>query len=91
MDKLFFGQRLQEIRKNKNLTQEKLAEKIGTEESHISSWERGVYFPKYKMLEKIAEALDVEMHELFFFEHFRDDKFLYNESLKMLEKADEKQ
>src|SRR5574344_1275894 len=91
MDKRLFGQRLKEIRKNKNLTQEQLAEMIEKDDKHISALERGIHFPSFDTLEKLSKALDVQLHELFFFEPFRDNKFLYNESLKMLQNADEKQ
>jgi transcriptional regulator with XRE-family HTH domain len=91
MNKKIFGKRLKELRKNKNLTQEKLAELVETEESHISALERGLHFPTYVTLEKIAKALDVEFHELFFFLHYRGKDFLLKENLKMLEKANEEQ
>lgn len=87
MYKKLFGKRLKELRKNKKLTQGKLAELIDTEESHISALERGLHFPTYNNLEKIAKVLDVEFHELFFLIHFRDDDFLKEENLRMLEKA----
>lgn len=91
MNKQIFGKRLQELRKNKNLTQVKLAELINTEESHISALERGKHFPTYETLEKIAKALEVEYHELFFFLHYRDNNFLLKENLKTLEKANPEQ
>jgi transcriptional regulator with XRE-family HTH domain len=91
MNKKIFGRRLRELRKNKNLTQEKLAEIIETEESHISALERGINFPSYSTLEKLAKALNVEYHELFFFLHFREEDFLRQENLKMLEEASPEQ
>ena len=91
MNKKIFGQRLKELRKNKNLTQLKLAEIIDTEESHISALERGIHFPKFETLEKLANALDVEFNELFFFLHYRGRDFLLKENQRMLEKASDEQ
>lgn len=87
MNKKTFGKRLKEIRKNRNLTQRNLADLIYTEESHISALECGKYFPTYETLGKLTKALNVELHELFFFLHYRDDEFLKSENLKMIEKA----
>lgn len=50
---------LKEERKNKNLTQEQLAEMIGTTNTHISKWERGEVFPTDNYIAKLAKALSV--------------------------------
>ncbi len=66
-----FGMRLQEIRKTKGFTQEKLAEKIGVDTPHISNIERGKYFVTAETLENIATALSIQPKELFDFGHIR--------------------
>ena len=78
------GARIQEIRKSKKLTQEKLAEIIGLDVPNISNIERGKRFVSSSTLEKIINALDVEAKELFDFDHIKSkDKiiFLINEIL----------
>ena len=67
-----FGLRLQEIRKLRKLTQEKLAELIGVDPPHISNIERGKYFVKAETLESLAKALNVEEKEFFEFNHFQE-------------------
>ena len=47
-----------EARRNKGLTQKKLAEKIGTKQSVISRLESGNANPSVAFLKKLAEALD---------------------------------
>ncbi len=67
-----FGQRLQEIRKSKGFTQEKLAEKIGVDTPHISNIERGKYFVKADTLENLAKVLEVDEKDFFDFNHFQN-------------------
>ena len=62
-----FGQRLRQLRREKNITQERLAETIGVSVDLISNIERGVNAPSFETLEKLAETLDVPVKELFDF------------------------
>jgi len=61
------GFRIQQIRKSQNLTQAKLAEKTDLSENFIGSIERGTRNPSFGVLEKISQALRVEMKDLFDF------------------------
>ena len=61
------GQRIKEIRKAKNITQEQLAEKVGIGTANISYIESGKFAPAIENFEKIAQALDVEPYELYMF------------------------
>ena len=45
----------------KGLTQEELAEKIGTKQSAISRLESGTYNPSFSFLRKVAKALDTRL------------------------------
>lgn len=60
-----FGKRVQEARKRRGLTQEQLAELVDTTRDTIRNIENGVHGPRFGLLEKIANALDVEPRELF--------------------------
>ena len=66
-----FGKRVKELRKNKGLTQEQLAELINIEPPNVSKLENGLHFPQPEKIEKIASALEVSIQELFYFEHFQ--------------------
>lgn len=67
------GLRIKELRKVKALSQEQLAEKIGIDAKHLSRVELGKSFPYPETLEDIAKALEVEIKELFEFEHLDRD------------------
>lgn len=66
-----FGKRVKELRKSKGLTQELLAELINLEPPNVSKLESGLHFPQPDKIEKIANALSVEVHDLFDFEHIK--------------------
>ena len=59
-----FGRRLAEARKNRQLTQEKLAEKLGVSFQAVSSWERGESLPDTARLPELAAELDVSLDAL---------------------------
>ena len=42
------GEKIKTLRKNKNLSQEDFAEKIGVTQSTITKWENGVQSPRSK-------------------------------------------
>lgn len=65
--KELLGLKIKELRKQKKLTQEKLAEMLNLDAGYISKLEVGRNFPTIGTLEKIAKALDVELYELFQF------------------------
>ena len=60
-----FSDELQKLRKQNNMTQEELADKLGVTKSAISMYENGKRFPDYDTLERIANLLNVNI-SLFF-------------------------
>ena len=61
------GKRIQEIRKSKRLTQEQFAELIGMDPKNVSKIENGKNYPTAENLNAIANALGVDVYELFVF------------------------
>lgn len=59
-----FGEFLSEIRKEKNMTQKELAERLFVSDKTVSKWECGRSFPNVTLLIPIAEVLDVTVSEL---------------------------
>lgn len=60
-----FGEKLQQLRKDRNLTQAKLAEKVGRMKPDvIRLYERGSRAPNPSTLEDLAKALKVSVQEL---------------------------
>ena len=60
-----FGKRIQELRKQKRLTQEDLADLISVDRSYMGFVERGERNPTLDKLIKIAKAFKVTLSELF--------------------------
>jgi transcriptional regulator with XRE-family HTH domain len=58
------GRQMQKVRKARGLTQEQLADKIGTSTPWIGNIETGRVVPNLAMLQKIARALGVKVKEL---------------------------
>ena len=52
---------LRQVRKEQGMTQERLAEKVGTRKSNISRLESGSYNPSLDFLEKVAGGLGREI------------------------------
>ena len=60
-----FGQRLREIRQERGLSQEELAFKAGLHRTYVSSAERGQRNVGLVNVERLAQALDIDIRELF--------------------------
>jgi len=58
------GERIKEVRKNSNLTQEALSEKLGVSFQAVSSWERDEFVPDTWNLIELAKALDVSVSSI---------------------------
>ena len=65
---LYLGQRVKHLRHLANLTQAQLAEMTNLSVNYVSEIETGIASPTLKTLLRLAQALHVEMKELFYFE-----------------------
>ncbi|MUT64925.1 helix-turn-helix domain-containing protein [Paenibacillus sp. NEAU-GSW1] len=61
------GERVRQLRKEKNLTQEELAERSSLHTNYVGQVERGEKNLTLETLEKIVAGLDVSLEELFRF------------------------
>lgn len=59
------GQRIKRVRKQKNLTQEQLAEIMEISSRNLSNIELGNSFPKPETLEKFLKKMDITTQTLF--------------------------
>ena len=64
MDQVKIGSFLKELRKEKDLTQEALAERLSVSGRTVSRWETGSNMPDISMLVEIAEFYDVSIPEI---------------------------
>lgn len=62
--KVRFGERLREVRREKGISQERLAELADLHRTYVSSVERGERNVTITTIEKLAAALGVPMTEL---------------------------
>lgn len=64
MNQAAIGSYIAHKRKEKNLTQEQLAEKLGVSNKTVSKWENGKCMPDYSVIEQLCTALSVTLPEL---------------------------
>ena len=59
-----FNEKLQELRKNKGLTQEELAESLYVSRTAVSKWESGRGYPNIESLKELSRFFSVSIDEL---------------------------
>lgn len=64
MDQIKVGKFIANLRKEKNMTQEELAEKMKVTDKSISRWENGKTMPDLSMILMLSDILGVEVSEL---------------------------
>lgn len=89
--KKLLGARIKELRKKRGFTQEKLAELTEISSPSISKIESGVYHPTEENIEKIADVLEVQIYELYKFEHKNDVQKIKERINLLLNKASKEQ
>ena len=58
------GKFIAKCRKDKNMTQEQLAEKMGVSINAVSKWERGLSFPDVSLYKSLCKELNINIEEL---------------------------
>ncbi len=86
--KKLLGNRIKEIRKERKITQEKLAELIDIEPNNVSKIENGKNYPSAENLAKIAQALNTEIHELFIFNQHKPIEEIKSYVIREVEQND---
>lgn len=59
-----FAEVLRQVRQEKGLSQEELADRAGLHRTYISQIERGLKSPSLRSIEQITEALEIPMASL---------------------------
>ena len=65
MDQQKIGEFLKTLRKEKDLTQEELADKMNVSRRTVSRWETGNNLPDLSILVELADLYDVDLREIF--------------------------
>ena len=64
MDNAKIGNLIYQLRKEKNMTQLQLAEKLDISDKAVSIWERGLGSPDLSLMPKLSEILGVDLEKL---------------------------
>ncbi len=75
MDQIKIGKFIATLRKEKDLTQEQLGEKLGVTNKTISRWENGNYMPDIEILSLLSKEFDISINELISGERLLLDDF----------------
>ena len=88
MNQIKIGKFIADCRKNKNITQEQLAEKLGVTSKSISRWENGNTMPDYSLLKDLCSELDINVNELLSGERIKENDYMIKaeENFIMLKK-----
>lgn len=76
MDQIKIGKFIALLRKEKNMTQQQLAEKIGVSYKAVSKWETGRGMPDISILPVICATLEISLNELLAGERLNGDNIL---------------
>ncbi len=69
------GNFIRKLRKEKDLTQEQLAEKLGVTDKSVSRWENGKTMPDYGILKELCDTLGITINELVTGERIAENKY----------------
>lgn len=58
------GEKIRKYRKEKNMTQEEMANRLGVTAPAVNKWENGNSYPDIMMLVPIARLLDISLDTL---------------------------
>lgn len=82
MDNKKVGNFIYELRKEKSMTQQDLAELLGVTNKAVSKWERGEGYPEITLIPVIAQSLDVTVDELLHGEKNDSKKIIKDDEAK---------
>ncbi|MBQ4068672.1 MAG: helix-turn-helix transcriptional regulator [Lachnospiraceae bacterium] len=75
MDTQKIGKFLKDLRKQNNMTQEQLGERIGVTNKTISRWETGNYMPPIESLRLLSDIYEVSINEILAGERLSQEHF----------------
>ena len=74
MNQQRIGQFIKDLRKEKGLTQQDLADMLGVTNRAVSKWENGLSLPDYSIIGELSKILDVSINELLSGEKLKDNE-----------------
>ncbi len=91
MDLIKIGKFIAEKRKNKNLTQIELAQKLNITDRAISKWERGKSMPDSSIMLDLCEILEISVNELLTGEEIEMKDYNKQTELNLIEMVRQKE
>lgn len=85
MNQIVTGKFITQKRKEKNLTQAQLAEKLGVSNKTVSKWENGKCMPDYSIIEHLCKELDITIAELMDGEDADKDSIRVYDDMQIME------
>ena len=87
MDQIAIGKFIFKKRKERNLTQEQLAERLGVSNKTISKWETGKCMPDYSIIEPLCQEFNITVAELLDGEEKSVHPYDHQQILKMMKET----
>lgn len=78
MDQVKIGKFITQLRKEKGMTQQQLAEKLGVTDRSVSRWENGINLPDASLFDSLCMVLGTQMEELLSGEKKHEEKKAVN-------------
>lgn len=69
------GKFISKCRKNKNLTQQELAEKLGVSDRTVGNWENGRNMPDLSLFKPLCDELDISINDLMSGERIKKEQY----------------
>lgn len=91
MDQVKIGRFIAECRKNKNMTQAELAEKLNITDRAISKWETGKGMPDSSIMLELCSKLDISVNELLSGEVIKMENYNVRAEQNLLEMKKQKE
>lgn len=79
------GKFIAECRKQKNLTQEQLANKLNISDRAVSKWERGLNLPDASLMIELCNILDINVNELLTGEIIKKENYMNKAEENLIE------
>ena len=91
MEQVKVGKFIAECRKNKNMTQAELAEKLNITDRAISKWETGKGMPDSSIMLELCSKLDISVNELLSGEVIKMENYNVRAEQNLLEMKKQKE
>lgn len=75
MNQKQIGEFIAQLRKEQNMTQIELGEKLGVTNKTVSRWENGNYMPDISIMQELCETLNISINELVSGKNLNESEF----------------